>query len=123
MAEIRGGKKGTLQKGRDTEEGGILRRKTDKENENRGKKGMRCRAYERWKDPRKRPSGSIQVALPSSVHKEYGNKATRWIGASLEGNFYRNVSGVKQEPSLCIKGFYYIREFMPHLLSRAQPSA
>ena len=36
MAEIRGETKGTLQKGRDTEEGGILRRKTDR---GKGRKG------------------------------------------------------------------------------------
>ena len=84
---------------------------------------MRCRAYERWKDPRKRPSGNIQVALPSSVHKGCGNKQTAWIGASLEGNVDRTVSRVKQEPSLYLKDFYYIRDIMPHLLSRAQPSA
>ena len=38
LAEIRGETKGTLQKGRDTEEGGILRRKTDRGSENREKR-------------------------------------------------------------------------------------
>lgn len=46
-------------------------------------------------------------------------KETRWIGASL-GHFDRNVSRVKQEPSLYLKAFYNIREFMPHPLSRTQ---
>ena len=37
LAEIRGEARGILQKGRDTEEGGILRRTTDGGSENREK--------------------------------------------------------------------------------------
>ena len=68
------------------------------------------KGYEVWslwemERPKKtRPSGSIQVALPSSVHKGCGNKQTTWIGASLEGDFDRTVSKVKQEPSWCWEG-------------------
>lgn len=47
-----------------------------------------------------------------------GGKEIRWTGCSIEGHFDRNVSGVKQEPSLYLKGFSYFREFMPQLLSR-----
>ena len=105
---------------RDTEEGGILRRKTDRGSENTENKIWGVGSMRDGKTQGK--IGLLAISkLPSLAlcTKEVATvKETRWIGASLEGHFDRNVSRVKQEPSLYLKGFYNIREFMPHLLSR-----
>lgn len=65
------------QKGKDTEEGGILRKKTDRESENTEKKKyiyMESGVQERWEDLGKsRIPGSIQIAPSGFVPKGCDN--------------------------------------------------